>query len=231
MPRITVNVDEDTEAWLQAEADRLNWSKADTGGECIELMHDAVDHIDVQQSDVLRSDAQQAGLRDRVDELEERIAMLEQGKIEETRAAVDAEPARASETPTPDAAERDEAHDVELPEMSANVDDAVREAVDHVASGWEDSSARLEARRNAAAVVLQHALETGEAVGKSADIVEDVRAAFPVEGQNEDTYWRKNIRPVLKEYGEYSQGSHGYRVELSDDSGDIYDPTEEFDDA
>ncbi|MFC7175370.1 hypothetical protein ACFQL0_22085 [Haloplanus litoreus] len=115
--------------------------------------------------------------------------------------------------------------------MSANVDDAVREAVDHVASGWEDSSARLEARRNAAAVVLQHALETGEAVGKSADIVEDVRAAFPVEGQNEDTYWRKNIRPVLKEYGEYSQGSHGYRVELSDDSGDIYDPTEEFDDA
>jgi hypothetical protein len=34
----------------------------------------------------------------------------------------------------------------------------------------------------------------------------------PVPGQDRETWWRKNIRPVLKEAGEYSNGRHGYVV-------------------
>lgn len=118
------------------------------------------------------------------------------------------------------------------PEMEANVDEAVRAAVERVAEGWDDTPERLETRKNAAAVVLQHALDTGDAIGKSSDVVDDVRAAFPVEGQKPETYWRKNIRPVLQEHGDYSRGNHGYIV---DDLGDreaptssgVYDPTKE----
>jgi hypothetical protein len=98
MPRITVNVDEETEAWLQEEADRLNWSKADAGGECISLIQSAVGHIDVQQSDVLQSEAQYSDeVRERLDELEQRVAMLEQGKIEEIRAETGVEPSDATD--------------------------------------------------------------------------------------------------------------------------------------
>jgi hypothetical protein len=84
-------------------------------------------------------------------------------------------------------------------------------AVEEIAASWDDDN-RLEARKNAAAKTLQYALDTGEAVGKSSDIVETVREQHPVEGQKYETYYRKNIRPVLKEYGTYSQGKHGYNV-------------------
>lgn len=113
------------------------------------------------------------------------------------------------------------------PKMDANVSDEVRAAVEKVSESWEDTPDRLETRRKAAAVVLQHALDSGEPVGKSSDVVEDVRAAFPVQGQNAETYWRKNIRPVLSEVGEYSKGEHGYVVGEVGDS-EIYDPTDEF---
>lgn len=102
-------------------------------------------------------------------------------------------------------------------EMTANVDDRVQDAVDAVATSWMDSEERLETRRDAAAVVLQHALDTDDAVGKSSDIVDDVRAAFPVEGQKAETYWRKNIRPVLKKHGSYSNSRHGYVVDELED--------------
>jgi hypothetical protein len=96
-----------------------------------------------------------------------------------------------------------------------DISDDIAEAVEKVASGWEDDPDRLRARKNAAATVLQHGLDSGEAVGKSSEIVEKAREQYPVTGQNAETYYRKNIRPVLKKYGNYSQGHHGYIV--SDD--------------
>jgi predicted CopG family antitoxin len=105
-----------------------------------------------------------------------------------------------------------DARDVEEHD-AGDVQDDVEAFVERVSDTWEDTEERLASRRAAAEVVLQHALDTGDAVGKSSDVVEDVRERFPVEGQNEETYWRKNIRPVLKEAGEYSQAHHGYVVE------------------
>jgi hypothetical protein len=84
VPRITVNVDDETEAWLEAEADRLNWSKADAGGWCINLLQNSVEHINPQQTTVAETDRPgESDLRQRLDELEKRVRDLETGR--ETR--------------------------------------------------------------------------------------------------------------------------------------------------
>jgi len=102
---------------------------------------------------------------------------------------------------------------------STDVDTRVQGIVDDVAAGWDDDD-RLQHRKQAAAEVLQHAVETGDAVGKSSDIVQQVREKYPVAGQNEETYWRKNIRDVLSEVGTYSRGSHKYTVTDLDQEGE-----------
>jgi len=92
-----------------------------------------------------------------------------------------------------------------------DVDQRVAAVVDAVAASWADDD-RLEARKEAARRVLAHAAETDEAVGKSSEIVDEVFEAVPVAGQDRETWWRKNVRPVLKEAGTYSAGRHGYVV-------------------
>lgn len=94
------------------------------------------------------------------------------------------------------------------------VSDRVREAVADVANGWDDSDERLQLRRAAAERILTHAVETDEAVGKSSEIVDDVYAELEIPGQSRETFWRKNVRAVLKEHGEYDNARHGYRVDL-----------------
>jgi len=85
MPRITVRVDEDTEEWLEQEAERLDWSKAKTGGRCIELLQAEAGHITPQHPDadrdinLMQSDAADVGdLQTHLDELEERMETLEE---------------------------------------------------------------------------------------------------------------------------------------------------------
>jgi len=93
-----------------------------------------------------------------------------------------------------------------------DVDSGIDAVVAHVSDDWSDTDERLAARRAAANAALQHAVETGEAVGKS-DALELFYDEYAVDGQNEETWWRKNIRPVLKAVGEYSKGEHGYVVD------------------
>lgn len=94
-----------------------------------------------------------------------------------------------------------------------DVDVRVREIVDDVSESWDDSDGRLAARREAARAALQVAVERGS-LSKS-EAVRDVRPDHAVEGQNGDTWWRKNVRPVLQEVGEHFAGS-GYVVDFSD---------------
>lgn len=89
---------------------------------------------------------------------------------------------------------------------------AVVRVVENVADGWDDAPDRLQTRMAAAAYVLEHAVESGEAIGKSSDVVEEAWDLYPVASQERDTWWRKNVRPVLKAVGEYDRGAHGYRV-------------------
>lgn len=100
------------------------------------------------------------------------------------------------------------------PDPEADIEEQAWRIVETVADreGWDDDD-RLENRKRAAAMVLQHAVETGEGIGKSSEIVAEAQEEYPVEGQSEETYWRKNVRDVLREAGAYSRGSHTYRVE------------------
>ena len=82
--------------------------------------------------------------------------------------------------------------------------------VDRVADGWDNTDARIDARKEAALAVLEYARENGS-VSKT-EAKEEVEPAYPVEGQNARTWYRKNIRPVLNEAAEYDQSERGYRL-------------------
>lgn len=129
------------------------------------------------------------------------------GEDKTTETVEDPEPEREPEpNPAPTAPDTSS---FELPsEIGADVWDVV----DEVSASWDDDEDRLRNRRQAAATVLQHAVDTGEGIGKSHDIVDRVREEYPVSGQNPETFWRKNIRDVLKAVGEYSRGTHAYTV-------------------
>jgi hypothetical protein len=111
------------------------------------------------------------------------------------------------------------------------IDGRVWAVVDDVSEGWEEDH-RLENRRRAAATVLQYAVDTGEAIGKSSEVVDEVREQYPVEGQSRETYWKRNIREVFTEVADYSKASRGYTVSAedleTDDETGPYDPTDEF---
>lgn len=102
-----------------------------------------------------------------------------------------------------------------VPDLPAEteISDDVWSVVNEVSASWDDDPERLETRRKAAATVLQYALTHDVYLGKSSDAVEAIREKYPVEGQNAETWWRKNVRGVLKVVGTYSRGQHGYAVE------------------
>lgn len=88
---------------------------------------------------------------------------------------------------------------------------SVESVVSRISESWGDGGERLEQRQAAARAVLEYAVGSGEPVGRS-DATERFFDDYQVSGQDRETWWRKNIRPVLKEVGEYDRGLHGYRV-------------------
>lgn len=208
MTRFSVSLSDELSEWIEDRASSRNASKA-------QIIRDAVELA--KESDAAKggdiSVVQSGEVVDRLDALEARVAELESrdsaSVVTEAAESAREPPERESSSPTP--------ADSSAPSSTSNALDVdvsgeVVDAIEAVADSWEDAPDRLQARKNAAATILQHALDTGDAVGKSSDIVEQVREQHPVEGQNAETYYRKNIRPVLKEYGTYSQGKHGYVV-------------------
>jgi hypothetical protein len=94
------------------------------------------------------------------------------------------------------------------------VGDRIDEVVDDVSASWDDTPERLKARRDAARAALRLAVSRG-ALTKS-EAVEDVLPNHEVDGQSNETWWRKNVRPVLQEVGEHAPG-RGYVVDLDDE--------------
>ena len=88
--------------------------------------------------------------------------------------------------------------------------DEFTDVVERVAQSWEDTDARLKARKDAAVAVLEYAAEHGGISKQEAK--ETVYPEYPVEGQNPRTWYRKNIRPVLNEAAEYNQSTKKYHV-------------------
>jgi Arc/MetJ-type ribon-helix-helix transcriptional regulator len=210
MTRFSVSLSDDLSEWVEDRASSRNVSKAQVIRDAVEL---------AKESDAAKggdiSVVQSGEVVERLDELEARVAELESrgspSVVTEAAESARAPTERDSSSQPPASSGQSSTSDT----LDVDVSDDVVAAVETVADNWEDAPDRLQARKNAAAKILQHALDTGNAVGKSSDIVEQVRDQHPVEGQNAETFYRKNIRPTLKEYGTYSQGKHGYVV--SDD--------------
>lgn len=87
-------------------------------------------------------------------------------------------------------------------------DPAVEAAAE--AENWADNPERLEARKKAAQAALDLLQERG-AVDKST-FVDVLFEDYSVAGQNERTWYRKNIRPVLNEAAEYDPSKRAYRL-------------------
>jgi hypothetical protein len=88
-------------------------------------------------------------------------------------------------------------------------DERIKEIVADVSESWEDAPDRLAARRDAARAALSLAFERGS-LSKS-EALSDVRPNHEVDGQSNETWWRKNVRPVLQEVGEHAPG-RGYVI-------------------
>jgi alkylhydroperoxidase/carboxymuconolactone decarboxylase family protein YurZ len=93
------------------------------------------------------------------------------------------------------------------------VDEVVSDesVVDEVAATWDDSDARLQQRREAAEAAVRLAKERGQ-LGKQT-AVDELLPKYAVDGQNDETWWRRNIREVLAEIGTYSRSEAAYVVE------------------
>lgn len=126
-------------------------------------------------------------LRERVDEIETRLAALEEAR---------------------DDGASDEDAVVDATEYA----DGVWAAVERVAEDWDDTPERLAARKAAAAAVLDGALRSGEPVGR-AEALDRFYDEHAVEGGYRGSWWRNTVRPVLRETGEYAPGAGGYRVD------------------
>jgi len=94
------------------------------------------------------------------------------------------------------------------------VDHPIEEIVAEVSESWDDTPKRLAARRAAAEAALALAVERGSLSKQEA--LDEVQPKNDIDGQNEETWWRKNVRPVLKEAGEHAPG-RGYVVDIDGD--------------
>lgn len=97
---------------------------------------------------------------------------------------------------------------------AGEIDDELTAVAERVAQSWEDTDARLKARKDAAVAVLEYAAEHGGISKQEAK--ETVYPEYPVEGQNARTWYRKNIRPVLNEAAEYNQSTKKYHIDTDD---------------
>jgi hypothetical protein len=89
--------------------------------------------------------------------------------------------------------------------------DVVDRVVEEGAENWDDRHSRLQARKAAARAVLNE-LRTVGPMSKS-EIVGGIQPEYPVEGQSENTWWRKNIAEdgPLKRVAEYDAGTQKWR--------------------
>jgi hypothetical protein len=151
-------------------------------------------------------------LRNRLDRLERDAELLREHEpdlYERLQAAV------SVEDPPPKGSPSQEEEPLQAPTHGSR-DDDLMETVDQVAESesWSDSDPRLKARKRAALAVLQYARDHGGVSQQEAK--EKIYPEYPVENQSKRTWYRKNIRPVLKQAAEYDEGAKRHRLTDSD---------------
>jgi hypothetical protein len=105
---------------------------------------------------------------------------------------------------------KEQASESDVP--SATPADDLAGVVDRVADRWDNTDARIDARKEAALAVLKYAREHGSVSKQEAK--ENVEPNHSVDGQNPRTWYRKNVRPVLKNADliEYDNSIRAYRL-------------------
>lgn len=79
--------------------------------------------------------------------------------------------------------------------------------LDRVAESW-DQDGRVDDRRAAADAALELLFERGQ-LSKS-EALDELLPEFGVDGQSGETWWVKNVRPVVQEVATYSKGVNAY---------------------
>lgn len=163
MPRITVNVSEDLEAWVEDEAERLDRSKAEMGGRCIELIHGEVGHINPKHADseLQQSDVDQE-LRQRLDDVEERLAELEAATPTDS-------PPEPAQDPNP-SPQQETSHDATAP----------RETTPDAGGGddGEQGRAGVPLRADSVRAQAEEAVQAAEVPGRAAGVERTRREAL-----------------------------------------------------
>jgi len=258
MPRITVNVSEEIEAWLTSEADALGISKARVGGHCIEVMYSTVDHINLHQStvDADRDDNRPdhpSDLAERVDELEARLDDLEDSvdatsdsaESGQERAETAADARTSHDTPSGETRETGGVTPPETPDHSPAADEAAADepadvAIDDALRGWQHG--RGEEEQEASAAVARRSLswlrKTPLDEVRKSDVPLDEFADDDPLDRTAETLWSQVVRAAWEhaaDRGYVDQPTYrSYAWQTPDDGEDsptgsgVYDPTEEF---
>lgn len=190
MPRVTVQISDDADDWLNAEKERTGKSKAKLGGECIELIHSEVAHIEEARSDVIQPESDS-----RLDELEERVAELE-ARIEGSPMAHERD-ARAEAGQAADGRASDGPSDVENQNPSERaVSGSERVAIDEVLSEWvPEGEVNAERARKEATRAVEWLREQGGRHKRT----EITNALADESGLSDRVWWERAAQPGLRE--------------------------------
>jgi len=215
--RFTVRVDADAGEWIDEQQDRYDQSRAWVIREAVDLARGEESVFGAERTGAHRGDAHRTGadrtgdLRDRVAELEERLAAVEDAVSSRENDAIDSMPADGR-AETPEGQEDDSLSPTgSNGRGSPRTGGDLRQRVEDVAESWAADGRKAD-RIDAAVAAIEAARQRGS-LGKS-EAIADLEPSYPVEGQDGETWWRKNVRPVLQELGTYDSGRRGYRVEL-----------------
>lgn len=222
MPRFTVSVNDEQDAYLEEHADPPDRSKAAVVRELIdaarsgELLTEA--HRNGDTAPVKIGELEE--LRERVAELEDVVAELRADRREEP---VDAEreagddSAEAGDTtegtPDPSMATARGSR----PPSDTAPDRAGDVSIEELLAEYDQGRGRVEReeRREVARVALEW-LRDRDGRASGADFQAELLPEHGIDGQNETTWWRKTVRPAVQlavEAGvvEYREGHHDYR--------------------
>lgn len=230
MTRFTVRLDEDDAKWIQQQADERDRSKAWVIEQAVKAARGAgstyahrggAHRSGADRTDAPAGESSDGGtsLRDRVDELEQRLADLESGDVDggsETAATARRERRheRGEESADPVATGGADGHEAAAggDDDAGDVPDVIEAAIERAAESWDDDDARTEARKAAAQAVLEALREEPRS---RSEIVDEFADEYAVAGQNDDTWWRKNLAECpdapLKALATYDAGSQQWR--------------------
>jgi hypothetical protein len=214
MPRITVNVSEEAEAWLQDQADALGVSKARAGGHCIEVMHSTVDYINLNRDAVTADEGatDAADVAERVDDLEARVAALETAEDSATDTAesdAGADAPESVETPS-ETRPSQPSHTREAPPAPADDDLAER-----VRAHLEDQPPRKAHGKDAVVDVFRELRRDGPL--RTGEIQDRVHPAYSDHYADGRTMWQ-SISRYLEDVPGVEKGDYGEWAYTGDDA-------------